>query len=521
MAVTGDLPIEASPEPLASCDAAFSCLLRLGGQSGGNGAGAIGSRNVVNGETLSISRLIELAGDLGIKAKHIRLDWQRLQALGFSSPILALLKNTNIVMLTGCGGDSSEVSVWDPLNPYEAILVVPRGDFERVWTGHVLIITLPASNRVATSPPLDLCWFTSAGIELFAKTSARGQNPKLLAHRRQEPGADPKETRRIPRQSHRATAPVTPGGFALTPGEIANAQPRPPDLADVAQPSPAALPRLAAERKLSPLVRLGIATGAIIAVAGGGILLLGNSATDPVAAAIIFAKEVWTVAPGSARSADRRKVSTPRAGSAPIPTVTAAAPATTPHLIAAPALAAPAPEPNLIAPAPAAPHPVAPSPAKPAAEANVPAPSAAPTAEPDSAALNAAFAPKPDATAPPAAAEPGLSPPTSTPTAKTASPPAAAGQPRSAEDLRALLARGDALLSGGDVASARLFYERAADAGGGLAAIRLGETFDPLFLDRIHLRGVRGDPAAAKLWYRRARDLGASEAEVLQKALGD
>ena len=84
---------------------------------------------------------------------------------------------------------------------------------------------------------------------------------------------------------------------------------------------------------------------------------------------------------------------------------------------------------------------------------------------------------------------------------------------------QALLARGDTLLSIGDIASARLFYERAADAGGGLAAVRLGETFDPVFLDRIHLGGVQGDRGAALSWYRRARDLGATDAEALLKAL--
>jgi TPR repeat protein len=87
------------------------------------------------------------------------------------------------------------------------------------------------------------------------------------------------------------------------------------------------------------------------------------------------------------------------------------------------------------------------------------------------------------------------------------------------EEMAALLARGDTLLSVGDVTSARLFYERVANAGGGLAAIRLGETFDPLFLDRVHMRGVRGDPAAAEFWYHRARDLGATDAEVLLKSL--
>ena len=82
-------------------------------------------------------------------------------------------------------------------------------------------------------------------------------------------------------------------------------------------------------------------------------------------------------------------------------------------------------------------------------------------------------------------------------------------------DTTALLTRGDALLGIGDIASARLFYERAADAGNAQAAIRLGGTFDPSFLAQARLNGVRGDPAVALKWYKRARDLGASEAEIL------
>jgi TPR repeat protein len=80
-----------------------------------------------------------------------------------------------------------------------------------------------------------------------------------------------------------------------------------------------------------------------------------------------------------------------------------------------------------------------------------------------------------------------------------------------------LLSKGDALFGMGDVASARLFYERAADVGNGEAALQLGETYDPYFLERAHQPGVRGDLAVATRWYRRARDLGASEAEILLK----
>jgi hypothetical protein len=87
-----------------------------------------------------------------------------------------------------------------------------------------------------------------------------------------------------------------------------------------------------------------------------------------------------------------------------------------------------------------------------------------------------------------------------------------------AAEIAALLARGDRLFALGDVSSARLFYERAADAGEGRAALRLGKTFDPVILDFVHLR-VRGDAAMAVLWYGRALELGEAEAEVPLKRL--
>jgi TPR repeat protein len=104
-------------------------------------------------------------------------------------------------------------------------------------------------------------------------------------------------------------------------------------------------------------------------------------------------------------------------------------------------------------------------------------------------------------------------------TAPFAADPSAAKPRLSAADAAAFLARGDALLSTGDLAAARLFYERAAEAGEAEAAIRLGETFDPTFLDHLHLRGIPGNVEAALTWYRRARDLGAAEAEVLLNSL--
>jgi len=44
----------------------------------------------------------------------------------------------------------------------------------------------------------------------------------------------------------------------------------------------------------------------------------------------------------------------------------------------------------------------------------------------------------------------------------------------------------------------------------GASGGEVGETFDPVYLDASHRRGLHGDPDMAVLWYRHARDLGAT-----------
>ena len=88
-------------------------------------------------------------------------------------------------------------------------------------------------------------------------------------------------------------------------------------------------------------------------------------------------------------------------------------------------------------------------------------------------------------------------------------------------DTGTLLTRGDQFLSQSDVASARLLYERAAEAGDGRGALRMGMTFDPVFLARLRLHGVRTDKAQAIAWYRRASALGNADAELLQREFGN
>jgi hypothetical protein len=74
--------------------------------------------------------------------------------------------------------------------------------------------------------------------------------------------------------------------------------------------------------------------------------------------------------------------------------------------------------------------------------------------------------------------------------------------------------RGHELMATGNVEAARMFYERAADAGLAQGALALAATFDPDELARRQVvGGLRPDPAAAKRWYERARELGADDAD--------
>ena len=88
-----------------------------------------------------------------------------------------------------------------------------------------------------------------------------------------------------------------------------------------------------------------------------------------------------------------------------------------------------------------------------------------------------------------------------------------------AHDVAELMARGDQLLANGDIVAARGFYERAAEQGSAPASTAVGKTYDPLFLEQMHVRGTRGDAGLAAQWYRKASAAGHAEADLRLKRL--
>jgi hypothetical protein len=82
------------------------------------------------------------------------------------------------------------------------------------------------------------------------------------------------------------------------------------------------------------------------------------------------------------------------------------------------------------------------------------------------------------------------------------------------EEISALLKRGENFIADGDLASARLVLQRAAEAGDPRAALRLAGTYDPIVLEQLSVPGYSVDAniAMARTWYERAKELGSADA---------
>lgn len=80
------------------------------------------------------------------------------------------------------------------------------------------------------------------------------------------------------------------------------------------------------------------------------------------------------------------------------------------------------------------------------------------------------------------------------------------------DELAMLLKRAKGMIAIGDIASARLLLERAANAQEASAALLLAQTYDPAVLGTPDMRSITPDPAMARDWYQKAAQLGSVDA---------
>jgi hypothetical protein len=93
-------------------------------------------------------------------------------------------------------------------------------------------------------------------------------------------------------------------------------------------------------------------------------------------------------------------------------------------------------------------------------------------------------------------------------------PASAPAKPLDAADIALMLKSGAEFRANGNIAAARMMLQRAADAGDATAAFALAETYDPMVLAGLGVRGgIAPDVALAERWYAKANALGTSAAQ--------
>lgn len=441
-------------------NAALLCLERLSGavRVQAETAPAVHSPNAPDDNLLLLDQLVEFAAQRGLNVQPVQFDWQQLQTAAATETVLLLLTNRNVVAVIENGPEGTEeIVISDPLYRGGDAVPVARTALETVWHGDALMV------------------------------------------------------KPLPRKAEPVPAPVTAETGRSNSVSINNVR----------------------DRRFGPIICFGLAICGVAAMTAVGFVIFGNTSgqTDPTIAlqsnppspSVLDAVEMPTnlTTQTHVTNASGIEITTAPAapvGSEPLPdrlgsvafgspgvsladTAPAAGPAE-PGGEPQAALAGTSVPPTDLAPSDA----VTPLrlPTRPATTDTLTVPERAPELPPIISAAPTSKQPEPSTE--------GYAPP-------PAAGPASAGVP--AEEVAALRARGDLLLRGGDITSARLFYERAADAGDANAALQLGETYDQAFLALARTRfiGAWANAAVAAYWYERAHELGAPGADILLAAI--
>ena len=97
--------------------------------------------------------------------------------------------------------------------------------------------------------------------------------------------------------------------------------------------------------------------------------------------------------------------------------------------------------------------------------------------------------------------------------------PACRRRPRVKPSARSIRGRsssvkkqGEQFAATGDLVTARIVLQRAAEAGDAEAAMALGATYDPEVLSKLGAVGISADVEKARSWYQKAESFGSSEA---------
>ena len=484
--------VSSPPVRRVSFKTAERCLDRLGPNKVDSETASNWDDAVIS-DTVSINELKEIAFKRHLKLKSVRIGWDMLRVRLSADPILLILRNKNAVLAVRSDPNStSQIVVFDPLYPTDDDFFLPRNVLETMWDGDAIIVhRLSSYSRLLRS----LGASTAVCIGLVGLGL-------VIAH----PGDVAKEhylmtamqdSERLPSDASSITGPSSAIGANTAlpddgepPFDVGRAVGAAPFI-NIARASASDIVSSAERVVPNPEPTAGKQAPAGLspeaAVPDRETVVRDQDPLSPNPEPVIPARETISEAAKPEITAGPENAAETRTdlvsvGNHPEHPAGRSTPANTPALASPPALGAPT-QPIATDSAPIAER------FLPESQASRVAPEGEGRSAPTAPSARAATAVEPDAQ-------------------KSIAP----------AEMAALVAHGDSLFGKGDVTSARLFYERAAEAGHGLAALRLGESYDPSFLG-VNGIPVQGDPILAARWYERARQLGVSSAAVLLNAL--
>jgi ATP-binding cassette, subfamily B, bacterial HlyB/CyaB len=100
------------------------------------------------------AKLLHIAEASGLKARPVRLDWDKLMLLGKALPAIVLLKNGHAMVLlqAEAAKQPQHVVLRDPNAHDDAPLVLDEGRFIAAWTGEVILVKRDYRLRDADQP---------------------------------------------------------------------------------------------------------------------------------------------------------------------------------------------------------------------------------------------------------------------------------------------------------------------------------------------------------------------------------
>ena len=116
-------------------------------------------------EEPSLRRILRIAKEQGLKARHLRMTWKQLCKVDQAFPAVARLDNGNYIILVGVRKHENEdgkvvdqVAVFDPLADRADFIFLERTDFEKNWNGEVILCKKKVS-MLDKDQPFSLRWF--------------------------------------------------------------------------------------------------------------------------------------------------------------------------------------------------------------------------------------------------------------------------------------------------------------------------------------------------------------------------